>query len=104
MGTKVTPREGDETPAPPPTRAMHGYTGAPPPFLQEAHLNLVFELRGQMADQEHRVLLMGHRLDMLFDVYSNAPANKKCPTCAQPFVMQAREAWHENEDDRPPGI
>jgi hypothetical protein len=29
------------------------------PFLCAKHLALVFELRGHMADQEHRALLMG---------------------------------------------
>jgi hypothetical protein len=80
------------------TKGMHA------PLLRAAHLDLVFELRGQMADQEHRALLMGQRLDMLLDAYSNAPANRKCPTCAQPFVIQAKAAWQEDEDDRSPGI
>jgi hypothetical protein len=47
---KVTPGEGDETPAPTPNRTMHGHSGAPPPFLHATHLDLVFELRGQMAN------------------------------------------------------
>jgi hypothetical protein len=102
--TKVTPGEGDETPTPTPNRTVHGHSGAPPPFLHAAHLDLVFELRGQMADQEHRALLMGQRLDMLLDAYSNAPTNRKCPTCAQSFVIQARAARQEDEEDRPPGI
>jgi hypothetical protein len=74
------------------------------PLLRAAHLDLVFELRGQMADQEHRALLMGQRLDLLLDAYSNAPANRKCPTCAQPFVIQAKSACQEDEGDRSPGI
>jgi hypothetical protein len=93
----VIPGEAD-------TKGMHARSGAQPPFLHVAHLDLVFELRGQMADQEHRALLMGQRLDMLLDAYSNAPTNRKCPTCAQPFVIQARAAWQEDEGDRPPGI
>ena len=65
--TKVTLGEGDETPAPPSTRSMHEQIGVPPPFLHPTHLELVFELRGQMADQEHRILLMRQHMDMLFD-------------------------------------
>ena len=93
----VIPGEAD-------TKGMHARTGAQPPFLHVAHLDLVFELRGQMADQEHRTLLMGQRLDMLLDAYSNAPTNRKCPTCAESFVIQARAVWQEDEGDRPPGI
>jgi hypothetical protein len=52
------------------------------PLLCAEHLALVFELRGHMADQEHRALLMGQRLDLLLDAYSNAPAKRKCPMCA----------------------
>jgi hypothetical protein len=36
--------EGDETLSPPPNQAMHGHTGAPPPFLHATHMDLVFEL------------------------------------------------------------
>jgi hypothetical protein len=51
-------------------------------FLHEEHLALVFELRGHMEDLEHRALLMGQRLDMLLDAYSNAPTNRNCPLSA----------------------
>jgi hypothetical protein len=101
---KVTPDKDDETPTPTPNRTVHVHSGAQPPFLHVTHLDLVFELRGQMADQEHRALLMGQRLDMLLDAYSNAPANRKCPTCAQPFVIQDKATWQEDKEDKPPGI
>jgi hypothetical protein len=74
------------------------------PLLRAAHLDLVFELRGQMADQEHRASLMGQRLDLLLDAYSNAPAKRKCPTCAQAFVIQAKSACQEDKGDGSPGI
>jgi hypothetical protein len=61
------------------------------------HLELLFDLRGQMADQVHRVLLMSQRLDMLYDMFSNAPTGQKCPTCAQLFVMPARGGEQEDE-------
>jgi hypothetical protein len=86
------------------TKGMHACSRAHPPFLHAAHLELVFELRGKMADQEHRSILMGQRLDMLLDSYFNAPANQKCPTCTQAFVVQEIAAWHEDEDDRSLGI
>jgi hypothetical protein len=46
-------------------------------LLRAEHLALVFELRGHMVDLEHRALLMGQRLDLLLDAYSNAPTNRK---------------------------
>jgi hypothetical protein len=74
------------------------------PLLRAEHLALVFELRGHMADQEHRALLMGQRLDLLLDAYSNAPAKRKCPFCAQPFAIPARSTWQTGKGDRSPGI
>jgi phage FluMu protein Com len=86
------------------TKGMHARSGAHPPFLHTAHLELVFQLRGQMADQEHISILMGQCLDMLLDAYFNALVNQKCPTCTQTFVIQERAAWQEDEDDRSPSI
>jgi hypothetical protein len=74
------------------------------PLLRAEHLALVFELRGHMADQEHRALLMGQRLDLLLDTYSNAPAKRKCPMCMQPFTIPARSTWQKGNGDRSPGI
>jgi hypothetical protein len=69
------------------------------PLLCASHLDLVFKLRGQMADQEHRALLMGQRLDLLLNTYSNAPANRKFQTCAQSFVIQAKATCQEDKSD-----
>jgi hypothetical protein len=74
------------------------------PFLRAEHLALVFELRGHMADQEHRALLMGQRLDLLLDTYSNAPTKRKCPFCAQQFAIPARSTWQTRKGDRSSGI
>ena len=68
------------------------------PLLHAEHLALVFELQGHMADQEHRALIMGQRLDFLLDVYSNALAKRKCPFYAQPLCAQT------GKGDRSPGI
>lgn len=75
---------------------MHGFLGS------EEHLSLVFELRGHMADLEHRALVMGQRLDVLFDAYSDAPDRRKCPLCAQPFAIQAGATWKAGEEARSP--
>jgi hypothetical protein len=74
------------------------------PFLHAEHLALVFELQGHLANQEHRALLMGQRLDLLLDAYSNAPAKRKCPFCAQPFAIPAMSTWQTGKGDRSPGI
>jgi hypothetical protein len=66
------------------TSSEAGVKGMHAPLLRMAHLDLVFELRGQMADQEHRARLMG--------------------TCAQSFVIQAKATWKEDKGDRSPGI
>jgi hypothetical protein len=76
---------------------MHGS------LLRAEHLALVFDLRGHMSDLEHRALLMGQRLDLLLDAYSNAPAQRKCPLCAQAFAIPAGSTWQTGEDDRSPG-
>jgi len=86
------------------TKGMHACSGAHPPFLHPAHLELVFDLRGQMVDQEHRSILMVQRLDMLLDAYFNGSTNRKCPMCTEPFFIQERVAWQEDEDDRSPSI
>jgi hypothetical protein len=73
-------------------------------FLCAEHLALVFKLRGHMADLEHRALLMGQCLDLLLDVYSNAPAKRKCPLCAQAFAILAGSTWQTSKGDRSLGI
>jgi hypothetical protein len=74
------------------------------PLLRAEHLALVFELRGHMADQEHRALLMGQCLDLLLDAYSNTPAKRKCPLCAHSFTIPARSTWQTCKGDRSLGI
>jgi hypothetical protein len=82
--------EGGPVLAPPPITTILEPWQDPPPFFHPEQLALVFELRSQMADQIHRDILMHQRIDMLYEAYSNAPADQKCPTCARPFVLQTR--------------
>jgi hypothetical protein len=69
------------------TSSEAGVKGMHTPFLRTTHLDLVFEIRGQMKDQEHRARLMGQHLDFLLNTYSKAPANHECRTWAQSFVI-----------------
>jgi hypothetical protein len=77
--------------------SMHGS------LIREEHLALMFDLRGNLSDLEHRALLMGQCMDMLFDVFSNAPAKQKCPLCAQAFSILAGTTRQPSEDDTSPG-
>jgi hypothetical protein len=72
-------------------------------LIRDEHLALLFDLRGHLSDLEHRALLMGQRMDMLFDAFSNAPAKRKCPLCAQAFAILAGSTRQSSEDDRSPG-
>jgi hypothetical protein len=77
--------------------SMHGS------LIQEEHLALMFDLRGHLSDLEHRALLMGQCMDMLLDAFSNAPAKRKCPLCAQDFAILAGTTRQTSEADRSPG-
>jgi hypothetical protein len=86
-----TTREGGTVFMPPPISSMQNQWRVPPPLLHPDLLDLIFDLRSQMADHVHRGTLMGQRLDMLFDAFSNAPPGRRCPTCLQFFVIPAKE-------------
>jgi hypothetical protein len=72
-------------------------------LLRNEHLALVFDLRGHLSDLEYRARTMGQSMDMLLDAFSNAPAKRKCPLCAQTFAIPAGFTWQKDEDDSPPG-
>ena len=76
---------------------MHGS------LIREEHLALIFDLRGHLDDLEHRALIMGQRMDMLLDAFSNVPAKRKCPLCAQDFVLTGT-TWQDGKDDKSLGI
>jgi hypothetical protein len=78
--------------------SMHGS------LIREEHLALIFDLRGHLYDLEHRALLMGQRMDMFLDAFSNVPAKRKCPLCAQAFVFLTGTTRQDGEDDKSPGI
>jgi hypothetical protein len=92
-------REGGTVLMPPPISFMQEQGRVPPPFFHPEHLELLFDLWGQMVDQVHHGTLMSQRLDMLYDAFSNAPVGQRCPTCAQPFVMPARAGAQDNDVD-----
>jgi hypothetical protein len=91
--------EGGKALAPPPISTMQESWHVQPPFFHPEHLDLMFDLRSQVADQVHRGILISQRIDMLYDAFSNAPAGQRCPTCAQPFVMPARAGAQEEDVD-----
>jgi hypothetical protein len=59
------------------------------PLIRDEHLAMMTDIRGHLVDLEFRALLLGQRMDMLFDAFSNAPAKRRCPLCAQAFAIPA---------------
>jgi hypothetical protein len=58
-------------------------------LIRDEHLAMMTDIRGHLVDLEYRALLLGQRMDMLFDAFSNAPAKRRCPLCAQAFAIPA---------------
>jgi len=69
-------------------------------IFEDEHLAILRDLRGRMSDLEHRALLMGQRMDMLFDALSNEPVKRRCPLCAQAFAILAGTTRQNCGDDR----
>jgi hypothetical protein len=61
-----------------------------PPVADWRHLDLILEIRHQLADQTFRLERLGQRMDMFFGAHSRASAKKQCPTCARPYTFPAR--------------
>jgi hypothetical protein len=72
-------------------------------LIRDEHLALMIDIRGHLSDLEYRALLMGQRMDMLFDAFSNAPAKRRCPLCVQDFAILAGTSRHASKDDRSRG-
>jgi hypothetical protein len=60
-------------------------------LFRDEHLAVMIDIRGHLADLNHRALLLGQRMDMLFDALSNAPAKRRCPLCAQAFAIPVHQ-------------
>jgi hypothetical protein len=73
-------------------------------IIEGEHLAILCDLRGRLSDLEHRALLMGQRMDMLFDALSNEPVKRRCPLCAQAFAIPAGTTRQDCGDDRSLGI
>jgi hypothetical protein len=58
-----------------------------PRRFSEDHLQLIFEMHRNLADQLHNQSILNHRMDLLFDSLSSEPAQRRCLTCFQPFVF-----------------
>jgi hypothetical protein len=95
-----TSKEGGEVLAPPPISIAPEQWRVPPPFFHPEQLDLVFDLRSQMADQVYHCTLMHQRVDMLYEAFSNAPAGRRCPTCARPYALPTRNEPHNKDLDK----
>jgi hypothetical protein len=94
-----TSKEGGEVLAPPPIPTPSDQWRVPPPFFHPEQLDLVFDLRHQMADQAYRGTLMSQHIDMLYEAFSNAPAKQRCLTCARLYALPARNEMPSEDLD-----
>jgi hypothetical protein len=99
-GPGGTTKEGGKVLAPPPISIAPEQWRAPPPFFHPEQLDLVFDLRSQMADQVYRGTLMHQRIDMLYEAFSNAPTGQRCLTCARPYALPTRNGPHNEDPDK----
>jgi hypothetical protein len=65
--------------------------------LSQEHLDLIFDMRRDMAEQLHRHTILSSRLDMLFDALSGEPDKRRCSTCAQLFVFAPTRLQHHGD-------
>jgi hypothetical protein len=84
-GTNEDDDEADEQAHPTPSSCR----------LTEDHLVLIFEMRKDLAEQQHHQRTLNKCLDVLYDSLSSEPEKIRCPTCCQPFVFRLRQ------DERP---
>lgn len=87
-----TSKEGGKVLAPPPISITSDQWCVPSPFFHPEQLELVFDLRRQMADQAYHGTLMSQRIDMLYEAFSNAPTKQRCPMCVRLYALPA---WNE---------
>jgi hypothetical protein len=99
-GPGGTTKEGGEVLAPPPISIVLEQWRAPPPFFHPEQLDLVFDLRSQMADKVYRGTLMHQHIDILYEAFSNAPAGQRCPTCARPYALPTRNRPHNKDPNK----
>jgi len=86
-GLHGTMMEGDEVFVSPPIWIVLEPWCATTPLFHLEQLELVFDLRSQLADQVHHRTLMHQHINILYEAFSNAPKGKKCPMCPIHFSM-----------------
>jgi hypothetical protein len=59
-------------------------------LLMDDHLVLIFEMRRDLAEQQHRQSLFEKHLDALYASLSSEPEKSRCSTCCQPFIFRLR--------------
>jgi hypothetical protein len=69
--------------------------------FSEEHLQLIFEMRRDVAEQLHRQTTLSRRLDVLFDALSSEPAKNRCPTCCQTYVFTLRPTDGDDNSGSP---
>lgn len=61
--------------------------------LSDDQLQMIFDLRGAVEDQQFRQEIILRRMDALFDTLSGDPVSSICPTCRQPYAVVLE--WRE---------
>jgi hypothetical protein len=72
----------------------------PPNVFNPEQLEIIFEIRGYMMEKLHQHTLISRCIDMLFDVFSNAPSKQRYPTCMQPCMLKPNDGtFHSGSPD-----
>jgi hypothetical protein len=96
-GLHGTMIEGDEVFVSPPIWIVPEPWHAPPPLFHPEKLELVSDLRIQLADQVHHGTLMHQCIDILYEAFSNVPKGKKCPMCPRHFSLLTWNGPHNGD-------
>ena len=89
---------------PPPLTVIPEFNPTLPPLFNPKKLELIFDLRSHMTYQLHHDTITSHRINILFDAFSNAPEKQRSPTCVSPFMLQpSDDPLTGTPNDIPPG-
>jgi hypothetical protein len=80
-------KEGGKVLVLPPILAPSYQWHVPLPFFHPDHLDLVLDLRHQMADQAYHGTLMSQCMEILYETFSDAPTKKRCLMCTRLYAL-----------------
>jgi hypothetical protein len=92
-------KEGGEVLVPPPISTPSDQWPVPLLFFHPKQLDLVLDLRRQMANHAYRGTLMSQCIDMLYEAFSNTPTKKRCPMCVRLYALPTRNEVPSEDPD-----